>query len=181
MASSVVRSSGGGRANRARPLSGRRFVLWRAMLLSFCLGVTNGCYSYVPVASTPAPGSVLSLQLNDSGRVALGRTLGPTVDKIEGAVESASDSSYVLKMQSVTFFNGQTSNWTGESVAVGKQYVSNTSRRVFSNSRTTLAVLGGVGAVIAFIATRAVIGSGTPDSDPGGGGPPTGSFRGWWH
>src|SRR5258705_13325777 len=113
----VAGSSGVGRANRARPLSGRYL---RAMLLSFCLGIANGCYSYVPVASTPAPGSVLSLQLNDSGRVALGKTLGPTVDKLEGAVESASDSAYTLKMQSVTFFNGQTSDWTGESVSVGK-------------------------------------------------------------
>jgi len=151
------------------------------MLLSFCLGIANGCYSYVPVASTPAPGSVLSLQLNDSGRVALGKTLGPTVDKLEGAVESASDSAYTLKMQSVTFFNGQRSDWTGESVLVGKRYVVNTNRRVFSNSKTTLAVVGAVGAIVAFIATRAVLGSGTPDTDPGGGGPPTGSFRGWSH
>jgi hypothetical protein len=151
------------------------------LLLSFCLGVANGCYAYVPVASTPAPGSILSLQLNDNGRAALGTTLGPTVDKVEGSVESASDSSYVLRMKSVTFFNGQTSNWTGESVTVGKQYVNNTNRRVFSNSRTTLAVVGAVGAVVAFIATRGVLGSGTPDTDGGGGGPPTGSFRGWWH
>ena len=151
------------------------------MLLSFCLGVTNGCYAYVPAASAPPSGSILELQLTDTGRVALGRTLGPTVEKIEGAVESSSDSAYVLRMQSVTFFNGQKSGWTGERVVVGKQYVTNPNRREFSSSRTTLAVVAGVGLVLAFVATRGLLGSGNPDTDPGGGGPPTGSFRSPWH
>lgn len=150
------------------------------MLLSFCLGVANGCYSYVPVASAPTSG-VVSLLLTDTGRVALGRTLGPTVEKIEGAVESSSDSAYVLRMQSVTFFNGQRSGWMGERVVVGKQFVTNPSKRQFSSSRTTLAVVGGVAAVIAFIASRGVLGGGTPDTDPGGGGPPTDSFRPRWN
>jgi hypothetical protein len=152
------------------------------MLLSFCLGVTNGCYSYVPVASAPPSGSVLSLQLNDTGRVALGPTLGPTVEKIQGAVESSSDSAYVLRMQSVTFFNGQSSGWTGERVVVGKRFVSNTNLREFSSSKTTLAVVVGVGAVVAFVLTRGLLGKGDPGSDPGGGGPPTGSLRSApWH
>jgi hypothetical protein len=147
------------------------------MLLSFCLGVANGCYAYVPVASAPPSGAIISLDLNDTGRVALGKTLGPTVEKIEGAVESSSDSAYVLRMQSVTFFNGQKSGWTGERIVVGRQYVANPSRREFSTSRTTLAVVGGLGAVLAFIASRGLLGNGNPDTDPGGGGPPTGSFR----
>lgn len=151
------------------------------MLLSFCLGVANGCYSYVPVASAPPPGSVLSLQLNDTGRVVLGQTLGPTVDRLEGAVESSSDSEYVLRMQSVTFFNGQRSGWTGERVVVGKRFVTNTNMREFSSSKTTLAVVAGVGAVVAFVLTRGLLGSGNPDTDPGGGGPPTGSLRAPWH
>jgi hypothetical protein len=113
----------------------------------------------------------VSLQLNDNGRVALGQTLGPTVESIEGAVEASSDSDYVLRMQSVTFFNGQKSAWTG------RQFVSNTSRRQFSNSKTTLAIVGGVGAVLAFIASRGLLGSGNSPTDPGGGGPPTGSMR----
>jgi hypothetical protein len=147
------------------------------MPLSFCLGSASGCYSYVPVSSAPASGSVVSLQLNDNGRVALGQTLGPTVESIEGAVEASSDSDYVLRMQSVTFFNGQKSAWTGERVVVGRQFVSNTSRRQFSNSKTTLAIVGGVGAVLAFIASRGLLGSGNSPTDPGGGGPPTGSMR----
>jgi hypothetical protein len=151
------------------------------MLLSFCLGVANGCYEYVPVASAPPSGSVVSLQLTDTGRVALGQTLGPTVEKIEGAVESSSDSAYVLRMQSVTFFNGQKSGWRGERVIVGKRFVTNPSLHEFSNSRTTLAIVVGVGAVLAFIATRGLLGSGNTDTDPGGGGPPTGSFRSLWH
>lgn len=148
------------------------------MLLSFCLGVANGCYSYIPVASAPTSG-VVSLLLTDSGRVALGRTLGPTVEKIEGAVETSTDTAYVLRMQSVTFFNGQRAGWTGERVVIGKQYVTNPSKREFSTGKTTLAVVGGVGAVIAFVLTRGLIGSGNSDGDPGGGGPPTGSIRIW--
>ena len=176
-----VCSSGGGRAGSARQSFGRRGRLCGAMLLSFCLGVANGCYTYVPVASAPPSGSVLSLQLNDTGRVALGATLGPTVERIQGAVESSSDSAYVLRMQSVTLFNGQSNGWTGERVVVGKRFVTNTNRREFSTGKTTLAVVVGVGAVVAFVLTRGLLGSGNPDTDPGGGGPPTGSIRLWSH
>ena len=152
----------------------------RGLLLVFCLGAVDGCYAYTPLESAPPSGSIVSFQLNDPGRVALGQSLGPSVEKIEGAVESATDSSYVLRMQSVTFVNGQTSNWTGERVVVGKQFVMNSRERQFSSSRTTLAVVGGAAAVAAFIVTRGILGSGTPDTDGQGGGPPTDSFRIPW-
>ena len=47
----------------------------------------------------------------------------------------------------------------GERV-VGKRFVTNTTGGVLEQ-QTTLAVVGAVGAVIAFIATRAVLGGGT--------------------
>ena len=151
------------------------------MILAFSLGVSSGCYSYVPVSSTPASGSVVSLHINDVGRVALGRTIGPAVERIEGKVESATDSAYVLRMQSVTHFNGQQASWTGERVVVEREFVTNSATRIFSRSKTAGAIAGGAAALVAFIATRALLGSGNEPGDPdNGGGPPTDAFRLPW-
>lgn len=150
---------------------------WRNLSLALSLGVVGGCYAYTPMQTAPPPGTVVSFELNDPGRVALGQSIGPSAEKIEGALESATDSSYVLKMQSVTFVNGQQTDWTGEHLVVGRQFVTNLTQRQFSSGRTTLAVLGGIAAAAAFVATRSVLGGGNPDTDGTGGGPPTDSFR----
>lgn len=141
------------------------------------MGVANGCYVYTPVQPVPVNETV-SFRVNDAGRVALGQSLGPSVDRIEGLVASMNDSAYVLNVRSVTYFNGQANPWSGERVVVGKAFVFDPSARRFSKSRTALAIGAGVGAVVGFIVTRALLGRGNPDIEvPGGDGSGTGQFR----
>lgn len=141
------------------------------------MGIANGCYVYTPVQPVPVSETV-SFRVNDAGRVALGQSLGPAVDRIEGVVASVNDSAYVLNMRSVTYFSGDSNAWSGERVEVGKSFVFAPAARRFSRSRTALAIGGGVAAVVGFIVTRALLGKGSPDTeDPGGGGGGTNQLR----
>jgi hypothetical protein len=116
---------------------------------------------------------MVAFDITDAGRVSLGSTVGSGAEHIEGVIEERNDSAYVLRMRSVTYINGQSNQWSNERIVVGRQSVTNAKERRFSKTRTALAAAGAVVGVLAFIATRALLGSGS-DSErgPGGGGEP---------
>ncbi|MFN2603922.1 MAG: hypothetical protein ABR582_14365 [Gemmatimonadaceae bacterium] len=146
-------------------------ALWRAGLSAFLLGVTTSCYVYPPVVSDPVPGTELRLDLNDRGRVGLGALAGTSAERVEGVLQSNTDTAYALKVTSVTYLNGQINKWSGEPLTVSKGFVASTSQKRFSSSRTLLSVAAAAAGVAAFIVTRNLLGSGTPETpDPGGGG-----------
>jgi hypothetical protein len=138
-------------------------------LAAFLLGISNACYSYAPLASAPAPGSTVSFEITDAGRVGLGSKVGAGAEQLEGVVEGQNDSAYVLRMQNVTYINGQSNQWSNERLEIGKQYVTNAKERRFSKSRTALVAAGAVVGIIAFIASRSLLGLGS-DSNKGSGG-----------
>lgn len=138
----------------------------------FALGFAQGCYEYTPARTTPMIGSTLSLDLTDRGRVGMGDQIGPSARTIEGVVRAQDDSAYMLKVSSVVYLNGQLNRWTGEPLTVSRGFVTNLRERQFSRSRTALVAAIGVGAVVAFIVSRGLLGFGntTPDTGPGQGG-----------
>jgi hypothetical protein len=144
--------------------------------MMFLLGVSNGCYTYVPVASPAAPGSQLRFELNDRGRVDLGQAIGSSAETVEGVLTADKDSVYAVKVVAVTYRNGQANRWNGEPLVVGKPLVREVTERKFSRSRTFLAVAGATAGVLLLIAGRGLIGGGTPDHDTKEGGG-NGSFR----
>ena len=129
------------------------------------------CYVYTPVESV-APGSNIevALSLTDVGRVEAGHALGPSVDRVEGRVESMSDTAYVLRVTSVRDIRGVVTKWSGEAVTVPMSWVGNAYQRRFSKGRTY--VLAGVLAAgaAAFIATRTLGVAGPTFQGSGGGG-----------
>ena len=138
------------------------------MLLS---GFASGCYTTVPVASTPTPGQVLVMDLNDSGRLALGPRIGPSASKVEGVLDSRTDSAYVVKVNSVVYLNGSNQRWTNEPLTIQRDLVSELRERKLSPTRTALFTAGTLGAAVAFYASRGLLGLGSPGTDrpPGGG------------
>jgi hypothetical protein len=131
----------------------------------FFSGIAAGCYSTVPAASAPTPGQVLVMELNDNGRVALGPSIGASATKVEGMLESRTDSAYTVKVRSVVYMNGSNQRWTDEPLTIRTDLVRELRERKFSPSRTALFAAGSVGAVVAFIATRSLLDLGTPDRD----------------
>ena len=143
-----------------------------ALLLLGVLAL-NACYATGPVVGAPARGMRIVADLNDQGRVAYGDRIGPSVREIEGTVESASDSAFVVRIQSVRHLDGRADKWSGERFALAPEYLSRVRQRELSRSRTTiLGVVIGAAVVAAALAVN-LLGTSTDgsrgDPDPGGG------------
>jgi hypothetical protein len=150
--------------------------VWRratACASVFLLGFISGCYTFTPVATTPAPGTDLVLGLNDQGRATLGRSVGPAAEAIEGKLQVRNDSAYVISVSSVRYFNGGSNTWSGEPLTVSTSFVQQAQVRQFSRSKTALAFAVAAGAALSFILTRSLFGSSSPDKDTTTG-PPNG-------
>ncbi len=106
------------------------------------------------------------MALNDRGRIALTDSLGGFVDRAEGTLDQANDSLIVLRVISVQFLSGRTVNWTHEPVTIRREYIRDVWERRFSRGRTMFASAGAVGALIAFIGSRTLLGGGHAPSEP---------------
>jgi hypothetical protein len=156
----------------------RRAAVITAAVLS--TGAAYGCYVYEPTtASMLAPGKSVALDLNDLGRLNLASQIGAEVKRITGVLVSQSSNNYVLHVNQLSFFNGRTSEWSGEAINVRSDYVSSVLEERLSASRTALAVAGSVAGVGAIVAAHSLVGNGTSTNDTKNGGtPPTGTYRG---
>jgi hypothetical protein len=114
----------------------------------------------------PAPGSEVSLGLNDQGRIALQQSVGPAARTIEGRLSSRTDSLFVVNVNSVSYFNGLSNKWSGEPVNVGASFVQEARLRQFSRGRTALAVAIASAAVLGFAMSRGLFKSPAPDPGP---------------
>src|SRR6266536_847905 len=101
----------------------RRTAAFAAVVL--CAGAASACYVYQPsTSSLLAPGKSIALDLNDLGRLNLANQIGPEVKRIAGVLVSQTNNDYVLRVSQISFFNGRTSEWSGEAVNVRGDYVS---------------------------------------------------------
>ena len=154
--------------------SGRRSEsVWRGLCRAAALaslgGISTGCYATVPVESAPSPGQVLVMDLTDQGRVTLGPSVGPAAKSIEGQLDSRTDSAYSVKVASVVYLNGTNNKWTNEPLTIRSDLVRDIREKKFSRGRTGMLTAGVIAGTVAFIASRGLLGLGTPDRDKGPG------------
>lgn len=120
-----------------------------------------GCYTLQPARGvTPELGTRVAFDVNDAGRLALGGSMGPEIDQVEGKLLERTADEYVLAVSSVRYIRGgghQT--WTGESVRIKSDHVATVYTRQFSKPRTIALAAAGGGA-LAFIVTQSLIGRG---------------------
>ena len=122
-----------------------------------------GCYELQPARGTaPEPGTIIGLDINDVGRVALGGSMGPEILQVEGRLIQSDNTEYVVGVSSLHLLQGGEQVWHGEQVHVKKEYVTSVYERRFSASRSAALAAAGIGAV-AYIASRAIAGSGSID------------------
>ena len=153
--------------SRVRRLGG---VLY-GLSLCFASALVQGCYVYTPIVGHPAPATYVALDLTDRGRVGLGDLIGPAATRVDGILQSETDSAYALSVASVAYLTGQSNRWSGEPLTVRKDFIGSLRERKFSRSRTALATGGAVGGILVFALTRGLFGFGGGGSG-GGGGPP---------
>jgi hypothetical protein len=135
----------------------------------------TGCYEYAPVGSvSPGTGADLSVQVTDRGRIALEPQVGPEVRRINGRLLESSDTSLALSVRSVTTLRSNLSQpWSGERIAVSRNYISEIGARRLSKPRTAFMAGLLVAAAVA-VSTIGIAGFGGGDASdqPGGGGEP---------
>jgi hypothetical protein len=145
---------------------GRARRAWTVLLLG--VAPLSGCYTTRQLATAPAPGATVVLDLNDRARVQLGDRIGPSAASIEGVVQAGGDSDYVLNISSVKYLNGQSNQWSGERFSVAPGFVTQAWQRDFSPSRTTALGLGIAAAILTAVLKTNLFGmsSGTPPVTP---------------
>ncbi len=122
--------------------------------------LSAGCYSYLPAPPVPEPGMRVALELNDQGRVGLANHLGPEAARVEGGLVGWTDSQYVVQVSDVIGLQGTRTRWSGETVTLRPEYVKSLRERRFSWAKTALLSSALTGALVAFIATRSLLGQG---------------------
>lgn len=136
-------------------------------------GALTGCYSLRPVTTPLLERSDVAFDINDAGRVALGEQVGPEVAQLEGRLLDTENGDYLLSVRTVRFLRGGEQIWSGERVRVSQDHVRTVYERRFSPGRTAAMAAVTVGGVVAFLATRNLLGVGReppnpdPDPDPG--------------
>lgn len=117
--------------------------------------VLAGCYSLQPLRGVePQPGMKVAFDVNDTGRVALGGSMGPQIAQVEGLLVEKDTTGYLLSVSTIRMLDGGQQVWSGEQVRVSPRFVGSAYERRFSLGRTmTLGALsaGGIAAIIAGI------------------------------
>lgn len=141
------------------------------LIALMALGVLlASCYTLKPTrAGAPEVGTRVAFEVNDTGRVALGGSMGPAISQIEGHLISKENGEYVVAVSSIRLLGGGQQVWRGEQVRIKPQHVRSVYERRFSRGRSVALGMSVVGSVAAYLATRALTTSG--GDNPGGGGP----------
>lgn len=133
---------------------------WPAIGLCCWLGVT-GCYALHPVATGAAPevGSRIAVEVNDAGRAALGGSMGPEIDRIEGRMMEQDSAAWVIAVEQVYLIRGGIQVWNNERIRIGRDQARGLFERRISKGRSI--ALGTVGAgAVAFLLSRGLLGAG---------------------
>jgi hypothetical protein len=85
---------------------------------------------------SPAIGSQLALEVNDEGRVALNRALGPGVVRLEGKLAKLESDAYLLDASSVRQVSSVASPVDGLRVRVRRDHVVRVDERRLDRTRT---------------------------------------------
>jgi hypothetical protein len=119
-----------------------------------------GCYTLQPAGGVaPELGKRIAFDVNDAGRLALGGSMGPEIDQVEGKLLERTSDEYVLSVSSVKYLRGGHQTWTGESVRIKSDHVATVYTRQFSKPRTIALAAAGGGA-LALIVTQSLTGRG---------------------
>ena len=128
---------------------------WRTWISITAVALSiSGCYTQIPITTFPPPPAThIVADVTDSGVVAMGKALGPSAQKIEGIVQSATRDSVTLQMLRVDHRVGADVVWNHELVSFPAYALSNSAENRFDGKRTLMAAVGiSLGA---FLAARA--------------------------
>lgn len=128
--------------------------------------VVAGCYTLRPLRGVePQVGERVAFDVNDTGRVALGGSMGPEIAQVEGQLIEKQNGSYLVSVSNVKLLSGLEQVWTGEQVRLQRTYLGTTYQRRFSAGRSIAFGLAGAGGIAALFVGRSLLGSGSEDGE----------------
>lgn len=136
----------------------------RTLGLAFVGFLVTGCYALHPVAFgvTPEVGARVAIEVNDMGRVALGGSMGPEIDRILGRLVGFDSAGYEVAVEEVHLLRGGIQVWNHEKMRIAKDQIRAFSERRYSRGRSLALGAVGVGSV-AFLLSRGLLGAGLGD------------------
>ena len=131
---------------------------WFGLVLSSL--AVGGCYTLRPIArgTEPTTGEQIAVQVNDAGRVALGRSMGNEIDRIEGRLVAQDTTGFTIAVNHVYGLRGEVQVWSGEPVRIEDSYVRVLSERRLSRGRSLAMGAVGVGG-FALLLSNGLLGS----------------------
>ena len=129
-------------------------AITRRIAGALLLGVgVVGCYSLQPMrGAEPQVGTKVAFDVNDSGRVALGGTMGPQIAQVEGQLLEKDSTGYLLAVSQIRMIQGGEQVWSGEQIRLNSRFVGSAYERKFSLGRTIGLGAIGAGGIAAFVA-----------------------------
>lgn len=119
------------------------------MALAGLAGAT-ACTEYVPASiGGLAPEAKVAITLTATGMDSLERALGPGVQRVSGRYTSTSGDAIVLRVDATEGPRAPERRWSGESVALPRRFVGQVELARVSRTRTALATVGAIGALVA--------------------------------
>ena len=153
-------------------VSGRTMFRRRAIALvcSASLFVQTACYQSVPVmGASPQPKGLVTIIINERGRLLLGTKLGTLLDHLDGRIVQADSSSVEMVVDAAVDARDTRVNWGGEHFVIPRDAIGTMTEKKISRKRTFL-LIGGIIAAIVVSAVglvKNVFSSGGPDAGTG--------------
>lgn len=145
----------------------------RGVPLAASLLLLAGCYTYVPVSTTPKVGERVRIALTAEGMTDLARYLGPRVAVAEGTLNSNGGDAMVVAVDFVQLIDGTRQPWSGEGVvSFPTNYVANVRQRTLLRRQSIIAGTGLTAALAAVAIVALKAGSAGGSDCPGCGPPP---------
>ena len=139
-------------------------------MLSTLALLLQGCYETLPLQQGPPPATAgVQLVLNDKGRLAVSDKLGSAVDKVEGTLTAQNSDSYTIAVTQVYQLGGNSSKWNGEPVTIAKDGTDGYRVHRFNQTRTVVLAAALAAAVVVFLVSAGLKGSGSGDTSGGSG------------
>lgn len=134
-------------------------------MLSTLALLLQGCYETLPLQQGPPPATAgVQLVLNDKGRLAVSDKLGSAVDRVEGTLTAQNSDSYTIAVTQVYQLGGNASKWNGEPVTITKDGTDGYRVHRFNQTRTVVLAAALAAAVVVFLVSAGLKGSGSDTS-----------------
>ncbi len=153
------------RGMRQSALLRRRAIV---CVLAASLMLQQACYTSVPVAgASTMPAGLVTIQVNERGRLLVGNKLGSLVDKVVGRIVRADSVNIEVAVETAEDVRGSMARWGGERFTIPREGIGTMAEKKVSRWRTAL-LLGGVvvGIVVALLTINGSSFGGNGTTDP---------------